>query len=235
MFNLASLDDMSRVRYTAALLSERLKVNISDAALPPELVQMLNDRAAGNPKHIKEMLQAILKDPPAIRVLENGRIVIERDLATIPVPDKMRGLVLQEFDAMEEDHKSLLRLAAEFRHGFTTAMLLGVSKTYHNDGQLQSLAVIKQARAVGCLVFYRRCSELTLPICFFLPCACVGVRILASVAETDRTGGARHSAHRACDSVRASTLPFGCPQQRVLCLCVQAVAGRGRSPEQGCF
>ena len=55
--HLGPLDDMARLKYTAQVLSELANTPVSQAAIAPELVQLLDDRAAGNPKHIKEMIK----------------------------------------------------------------------------------------------------------------------------------------------------------------------------------
>jgi hypothetical protein len=130
LVKLGPLDHLSCIRYTAALLSEELKVPVADAAVPLDLIKVLEVRAAGNPKRTREMLRAVLAVPDAISVLENGRIVVGKDLFTIPVPGRIRGLVMQEFDALEEHQKALLRFAAEFKHGFTADMLASVANDF---------------------------------------------------------------------------------------------------------
>lgn len=55
--HLGPLDDMARLTYAAQVLSELANTPVSQAAIAPELVQLLDDRAAGNPKHIKEMIK----------------------------------------------------------------------------------------------------------------------------------------------------------------------------------
>lgn len=54
---LKPLDEMPRLRYAAEVLSELSHTVVRQAAIAPELVQLLDDRAAGNPKHIKEMIK----------------------------------------------------------------------------------------------------------------------------------------------------------------------------------
>ena len=79
---LQPLSEMARLRYAAQVLSHLSGQTVSQAALPPELVIFLDERAAGNPKHISETLRECMKedalgdDGPAIRVTENGRIEV---------------------------------------------------------------------------------------------------------------------------------------------------------------
>ena len=79
--HLRPLNELQRLRYAAQVVSDLAMRRISHVALPPKLVQVLEDRAAGNPQHIEEMLVALMgKDgaPPAIRVTDNGGVQVRQ-------------------------------------------------------------------------------------------------------------------------------------------------------------
>eukprot|EP00730_Choanoeca_flexa_P001021 TRINITY_DN10444_c0_g1_i1.p1 TRINITY_DN10444_c0_g1~~TRINITY_DN10444_c0_g1_i1.p1 ORF type:complete len:1056 (+),score=243.50 TRINITY_DN10444_c0_g1_i1:148-3168(+) len=139
LFVLEGLSEDARGEYAATQLSLLFKKNITFSALPPELIQLLDDRAAGNPKHIKEML-AQLKEFKAIEVANNGRVAILRDLYRVPVPEKIRALVFQEYDQMSPDFKNVLNGAAVYKLGFTPCMVAYV----HGDRSMSDLKHIRQ-------------------------------------------------------------------------------------------
>ncbi|EDQ89284.1 uncharacterized protein MONBRDRAFT_8342 [Monosiga brevicollis MX1] len=154
-FQLEPLNEERRLSYAAFVLAKATSKTITDAALPPELVQLLNDRAGGNPKHIKEMIQELLKQHNVLQVMENGRIRVKGDLYKVPVPAKMRGIVRQEFDSMDEHHKVVLRVAAIFGQGFTDQMLQdALQNTAHNlspadvEERLQELVAVRVLQQV---------------------------------------------------------------------------------------
>eukprot|EP00051_Salpingoeca_urceolata_P007099 m.94209 g.94209 ORF g.94209 m.94209 type:complete len:1161 (+) comp15115_c3_seq1:1094-4576(+) len=127
---LKALDTITRVKYAAQVMSQVSGVHVGLAALPPELVQLLSDRAAGNPKHIFEMIKALLDKAalpgrgPAVEVKSNGRVqILTKNLYQVAVPNKMRGTVKQEFDALRSRHQMILKVASAFR-AFTPLMVL---------------------------------------------------------------------------------------------------------------
>lgn len=117
------LADRTRLAYIAELLAHQYpSCLVTKTSIPPELLCILNDRAAGNPKHIKEMLNAII-DANALEVLSNGRIIIKTNLFDIPVPRKLSSSVFQEYDQLDESLKIVLQVASVFEQGFTPKMI----------------------------------------------------------------------------------------------------------------
>jgi hypothetical protein len=47
----------ARERYAVQVMSDETHQEVRLAAMPPVLLQLLSDRAAGNPKHIQEMVK----------------------------------------------------------------------------------------------------------------------------------------------------------------------------------
>lgn len=143
------------------VLSQLSGHDVTDAAIPPELVQLLNDRAAGNPKHIMEMIKALMKDDacgedggPAIAVMPNGRVkILTRRLYEVPVPEKMRGAIRQEFEQLSPSHQQILKLATPFK-SFTPGMLLDA---YLADKQLDHSFSSEEEQFAR---FRRECEEL---------------------------------------------------------------------------
>ncbi|EGD79547.1 hypothetical protein PTSG_10115 [Salpingoeca rosetta] len=122
---LKPLSEMARLRYAAQVLSQLSNKTVSQAALPPELVIFLDERAAGIPKHISETLRECMKSDalvtgPAIRITDNGRIECD-DLHDVRVPDKIVAIVNQEFVQLSPSHQALLKAVCVHR-SFTEAM-----------------------------------------------------------------------------------------------------------------
>lgn len=148
LFVLQALDEERRGEYAALQLSLLVKKTITVSALPPELISLLEDRAAGNPKHIKEMLAQLHKHK-AIVVADNGRIEIKQDLYRVPVPEKIRALVIQEYDQMDPEYKNVLNAAAVYKHGFTPSMVAYVQ----DDRSDANIRHIKQVHQVTLTAF----------------------------------------------------------------------------------
>eukprot|EP00049_Salpingoeca_infusionum_P012643 m.232666 g.232666 ORF g.232666 m.232666 type:complete len:1227 (+) comp15237_c2_seq1:290-3970(+) len=129
VLKLGPLSEFGRLRYTAQVLTQLTGTKVGIAAISPELVQLLDDRAAGNPKHIMEMVQSLTSPGalgegkgPAITVAPNGRIQQHcKNLYNVPVPKKMCTLVIQEFDRLEYSLKLILR-ATHVCKSFTISM-----------------------------------------------------------------------------------------------------------------
>ena len=137
---LRPLDETNCVRYSAQVLSNLSLIHVRDAALPPELVQLLKDRAAGNPKHIKEILKALLgKDArgpnkgPAIKVLSNGRVkLLISSVYDVPVPAKTKNTLQQQFEQLPSAQCLLLKIASSFK-AFSPGMLADVYGVENED------------------------------------------------------------------------------------------------------
>lgn len=93
---------------------------------------------AGNPKHIKEMLGALLSNDatkdvagmangPAIKVLPNGRVqLLISSIYAVPVPTKTTKFLTQQFEQQETKQQMMLKLASSFK-AFTPWMLVELS------------------------------------------------------------------------------------------------------------
>eukprot|EP00045_Choanoeca_perplexa_P016908 m.235101 g.235101 ORF g.235101 m.235101 type:complete len:1667 (-) comp17397_c0_seq3:36-5036(-) len=148
LFVLQALSEEKRGEYAALQLSLLVKKTITVSALPPELISLLQDRAAGNPKHIKEMLAQLYKHK-AIMVADNGRIEIKQDLYRVPVPEKIRTLVMQEYDQMDPEYKDVLNAAAVYKHGFTPAMVAFVQDNSSDKNIEHVKQVLSELMGIG--------------------------------------------------------------------------------------
>eukprot|EP00054_Salpingoeca_dolichothecata_P023737 m.159329 g.159329 ORF g.159329 m.159329 type:complete len:1404 (+) comp24791_c0_seq2:67-4278(+) len=128
---LRPLNEFIRRKYAAQCLG------VSEAAMTPSLLQFLSDRAAGNPKHIKECVDELLSDRgrgvedgvglgPAVKILPTGSIqILSEDLNKSPVPQQMKVYIAQEFFQLINEHQLLLKIASTFP-AFTPGMLRDV-------------------------------------------------------------------------------------------------------------
>lgn len=81
------------------------------------MAQFLDDYAAGNPKAIKEMTEALLSadargpgSGPAMGVLDNGRVQILGDIHEVGVPQKMRTAAQNDFDKLSSKQRLILKV-----------------------------------------------------------------------------------------------------------------------------
>eukprot|EP00042_Codosiga_hollandica_P058529 m.884049 g.884049 ORF g.884049 m.884049 type:complete len:1470 (-) comp59887_c0_seq2:3899-8308(-) len=176
---LKQLDEERRLKYAASVVSSITNRPISEAAMPPELVQFLSDRAAGNPKHIEEAVASLIdvnargpNEGAALTVLENGRIAINcPDLNVIPAPRKMASALQLEFDQLSSAHQGVVRVASTFR-SFTPAMICEVMNTYVNtkrspDDAKRSQETFKRVTDT----YLQECIDALVAVDVFEPCA----------------------------------------------------------------
>jgi len=85
---LKALDEMSCVRYSAQVLSNLSQIHVRDVALPPELVQLLKDRAGTCPTLScpSRITPALTDDTPSISMTDYPRPYLSTALALLPQP-----------------------------------------------------------------------------------------------------------------------------------------------------
>eukprot|EP00040_Diaphanoeca_grandis_P036675 m.234896 g.234896 ORF g.234896 m.234896 type:complete len:1253 (-) comp33663_c0_seq1:194-3952(-) len=167
-------DARKRVQFAADLLSHAdiqgshhapFNVSAEDLMAHPNLVKVLSDVAAGNPKYILEFIDPLTRgytDPrmyksleenaavieehiadwskPAIKIVGDGRIeIICKDLSKFPPPLKISEYMWQEYETLPVHHRYVLKVASSFAHGFTVDMLWSI---LHEDGKNKAEVVL---------------------------------------------------------------------------------------------
>eukprot|EP00042_Codosiga_hollandica_P050953 m.618782 g.618782 ORF g.618782 m.618782 type:complete len:1572 (-) comp58191_c0_seq1:134-4849(-) len=106
--------------------------------LPQELVTLIMTRAAGNPKHIDEILAQLRKE--GFIGVENGRVfLLKRDLQSVTTPEKMIGAFMGMIDCLQPRHLLLVKVASTFESCFSRNMLFKLVSNYEDRSQIHNM------------------------------------------------------------------------------------------------
>jgi len=117
-FREITLAELDR-EHAVLLLRSRLQKLLRLEADPPEaLVQLVTERAQGNPFYIEELLNFIAG--------QGVDLTDERALQKLDLPESLHSLILSRIDRLGEAPKEVLKVASVLGRSFQTAMLPGV-------------------------------------------------------------------------------------------------------------
>lgn len=123
---------------------ELLSRLLNDVAAPPELTERLAERTNGNPLLMEEMVRMLL-DRDIIRPGPHGMEVAPQWVEAVDqVPETVNGLILSRYDRLPPAQKRSLDAAAVLGHGFSLALLVGVTGLPEPELRAQ-LASLEQA------------------------------------------------------------------------------------------
>jgi class 3 adenylate cyclase len=92
-----------------------------------DLTQVVARKAEGNPFFVEEIVRALV-ETGALRG-EAGRLVLERPLSTLQVPDRVQDVIAARIDRLTETQKQTVQLAAVIGREFPLRLLRHVSET----------------------------------------------------------------------------------------------------------
>ena len=146
LLELRPLSYDARRDYLAQVLTKVRGFEGTASDIPEELVWVVSDRAAGNPKHTMEMVNALFAHDAvfiADASMEHGgkkmvRVRPHRNLYDVPIPTKLLGTVKQVLDALSERHRTIVRNTSVME-AFSYRMVLGVFGE-ENSGHLRDLS-----------------------------------------------------------------------------------------------
>ncbi|EDQ88063.1 uncharacterized protein MONBRDRAFT_32966 [Monosiga brevicollis MX1] len=130
--DLRLLSERTRLKWAATVLSnaEPSGVVVRPADLPPSLVKLIDDRTAGHPRMIVDLVESLLSaqalrngNGAAIRKWGNGRIeMLAENLKDVITPVGMRHAALHIYETLNSYHQLIVKTASSL-DSFTPAML----------------------------------------------------------------------------------------------------------------
>jgi len=135
-------------RYTDLLLepltaaeSQTLVANLLEIEdLPQVLRQRILGRAEGNPFYVEEVIRWLIDRGAVVRDDTTGTWRATREVAEIPIPDTVQGVLMARIDRLQEDTKRVLQMAAVIGRIFLYRVLAAIAKQErHLDEQLRTL------------------------------------------------------------------------------------------------
>ena len=137
-----------RHRYTdlwlqplSAADSEALVGNLLHVdALPQALRLRILSQAEGNPFFVEEVIRTLIDMGAIVREDATGRWHATRDLAEIPVPDTLQGVIMARIDRLQADTRHLLQLASVVGRVFLYRVLAALAEEEQDlEGKLLTL------------------------------------------------------------------------------------------------
>ncbi|MBC8249384.1 MAG: tetratricopeptide repeat protein, partial [Anaerolineales bacterium] len=80
--------------------------------LPQKLKWRILGHAEGNPFYVEEIIRSLGDDGAIVQDEATGRWQATRDVAEIPIPDTLHGVLMARIDRLPEEAKRVLRMAA---------------------------------------------------------------------------------------------------------------------------
>ncbi len=120
---------------------------LEDSAPPPGLVAFIQDKAAGNPFYVEEVLTSLIESQAIVR--ENGIWRLAGSLDQFNVPSTVQGLIAARLDRLEPARKRLLQEAAVIGRNFLYQVLTRITGEGPDiAGDLGALERLDMIRAI---------------------------------------------------------------------------------------
>jgi tetratricopeptide (TPR) repeat protein len=103
---------------------------VSQGSAVPEVEQLCQwvlDQAEGNPFYAEEIIRALIDDGAIVPDESIGGWSATRDIADLPIPDSLRGVLTARIDGLPEYAKRVLQVAAVVGRIFPYRVLLAVT------------------------------------------------------------------------------------------------------------
>ncbi len=133
-----------------SLHSKNIIKSVFDAKfLPAGFVELLTTRTGGNPLFIEEVCRSLSEDN-VVKVDKNKRAVLNQELETLTIPDKVQAIISARLDRLDHDAKEALRIASvvgrRFGRGILDKLYTGKSSLSQVLEKLKALEMIQQTR-----------------------------------------------------------------------------------------
>ena len=112
--------------------------------LPGSLRELIAAKAEGNPLFVEEVTKSLLEE--GVLALEQGRVRLTRDLATVAIPNRIQDVLMARLDRLPEQPKRAIQIASVIGREFALRLLRRVEGAgEHLDAvvnELRSLELI---------------------------------------------------------------------------------------------
>ncbi len=126
---LRELSDVDSLRLLDVLLP-------TTPQMPPNLKQVILNRARGNPLFIEEVAHSLIENYLTLDE-ETGTYRARTDLGQIEVPDSVNRVIMSRIDRLDESSRNVLRVASVIGQRFEQWLLNSIYPYRHISGELQ--------------------------------------------------------------------------------------------------
>jgi tetratricopeptide (TPR) repeat protein len=97
-------------------------------ALPQDLRARILSRAEGNPFYVEEIIRSLIDEGAIVRDKVTGRWEATEEVADIPIPDTLQGVLTARIDRLREDTKRVLQMASVIGRVFLHRVLATIAE-----------------------------------------------------------------------------------------------------------
>jgi tetratricopeptide (TPR) repeat protein len=133
----------------AAASSSMLQSILGVKTVSPQVVDLIHERAGGNPFFLEEITQSLLEE--GALQLENDTAVLVPAAEHLQLPNTVQGVIRARLDRLDRRTREVLRLAAVVGREFTRVILehsMDPARLPHAIQALKAAGVIQQVRVV---------------------------------------------------------------------------------------
>jgi ABC-type oligopeptide transport system substrate-binding subunit/class 3 adenylate cyclase len=113
----------------SAAESETLVANLLRIEdLPDVLRERILSRAEGNPFYVEEVVRSLIDRGAIVQDQATGRWTATREVADIPIPDTLQGVLMARIDRLQEDTKRVLQMASVIGRIFLYRVLEAIAE-----------------------------------------------------------------------------------------------------------
>ena len=142
LIQLTSLRPEDSARMARALLSI--------GEVPDEVVQVLHERAGGNPFFLEELCRSLLE--AGLLREEDGRATLSRSPESLHLPSTVQGIIRSRLDRLSSETREVVRAASVLGRDFTLPLLEQMGPEHYalsrSLATLTSLGIARQVRVV---------------------------------------------------------------------------------------
>ena len=116
-FRLTALDNVQSETLVSALLGQQM---------PEQLLQLINERAQGNPFYVEEVLRSFIEDGTLQQEASGWHIA--QDMTEVQVPESVKDIIAARIDRLPPENKRITQRAAIIGRTFWQHLLTDIAK-----------------------------------------------------------------------------------------------------------
>jgi class 3 adenylate cyclase/tetratricopeptide (TPR) repeat protein len=114
--------------------------------LPATVHRQILTKTEGNPFFLEEVVRALIADGVLVKDMRAGAWRLARPVAALALPDTIQGVIVARLDRLEEEVKSVLKLAAVIGRSFFRRILQAIAEA--GDAVESGLAQLEHAELI---------------------------------------------------------------------------------------
>ncbi|MCK4360849.1 MAG: hypothetical protein KAV70_03815, partial [Bacteroidales bacterium] len=130
-----------------SLINNLLKIK----GLPVHVRDIITNRAEGNPFFIEEVIRSFIDE--GVVEVKDGKFEVTEKIESVIIPETIQGVLMSRIDKLNEQTKSLLKVASVIGRNFFYKILVEVAKTTKEIDEkleyLKGIQLIKQGSRVS--------------------------------------------------------------------------------------